>query len=179
MKLWQVLLLCGVTQSASAQEIRTADMPTSTDLTLLLNKTPDYGYVVYDADGKAIKAFGPDTPITTEAGNISIVGGDIPAGAIVKTEDGPAYLNALFNISAKSSEEVKSDLSKQLNDLAVSIGEGTRSLKDSLCANPAHPSTVKVEIEGGFSFGVYGSIKSTVDWDLEKVCVATADTNSP
>lgn len=134
---------------------------------------PDYGYVVYDANGEAIKAFGPGTPVDfLPDGSLRVLGTDLPAGSVLTTEDGPAFLSALGTIAEKS-PTADSDYSKKMRELVGSISDGAAYVAESLCPHPARPSTITVEMEGGFSFGVHGSIKSTVDWNLDEICPAS------
>jgi hypothetical protein len=131
-------------------------------------RLPDFGYVVYDNTGKPVKAFGPNTPVQRENGTIDIIGAGIPSDYTIKTEDAPSYLNALATVSGAATEE--SDYTETIREVVDSINEGAKIVKDTLCKNPSRPSVIKVEVAGGFSFGVHGSITSTVDWDLDKIC---------
>lgn len=132
---------------------------------------PDYGYVVYDNAGKPAKVFGPNTPVTSENGSINIVGGNIPTNWTVKTEDPATYLKALAVVGG-ADVSTESDYTQEIREVVDSINEGAKIVKETLCENPARPSVIKVEVAGGFSLGVYGSITSTVDWDLDKICPA-------
>jgi hypothetical protein len=138
-----------------------------------LQPIPDYGFVVYDKDGKPVKAFGPATPTDVKDGSIQIIGNQFPQGWYVKTEDSPSYLKALFQIS-EDKKSADSSYVNNIREMVQSIDEGASIVKSTLCNNPARPSSIQVEVIGGFSLGIYGSLKSTVDWDLEKMCPTAA-----
>lgn len=132
---------------------------------------PDYGYVVYGSDGAAIKAFGPETPISVDQqGNVTITGAELPPGATVITEDGPTFFQALGSVGANTSPEVDTEITRTLRDVVDSISEGAEYVATTLCPHPARPTKITVAIEGGFNFYVHGSVVSTVDWDLEAMC---------
>lgn len=140
---------------------------------------PDYGYVVYGEGGEVLKAFGPDTPVQVDPlGNIFITGADLPAGAVVKTEDGPTFVQALSSVEADNPSE-DSDITKTLRGLVDSISDGAEYVELKLCPHPARPTKITVEIEGGFDFYVHGSVVSTVDWDLEAMCDDQPVVSSP
>lgn len=133
---------------------------------------PDFGYVVYDTAGGIVKAFGPGTPVDkTPEGKITIEGADLPPGYSVKIEDGITYLDAINTLVAENPPE-DSEYAERIREVVRSISDGATTVQKTLCPHPARPTNVTVEISGGFSLGVYGSLKSTVDWNLEEICKA-------
>lgn len=157
-------------QQTEGQSIRTDISPTFAIGGSMPTQLPGFGYVVYDVDGKPVKAFGPETPVTTDNGKIDILGGGLPESWTVKTEDTPTYLAALSSVTAPD----ESTYTKKIREVVDSINEGAAIVKSKLCSNPARPTAIQVEVVGGFSFGVHGSITSTVDWDLDKMCPEVA-----
>lgn len=133
------------------------------------NLIPDFGYVVYGSDGTVLKAFGPGTPVEQlPTGDLQVLGAQFPPGAVVRTEDGPTYVDALAKV--EQPDAVDSDYTKTLKDVVNSISEGAEYVATNLCPHAARPSNIKVEIVGGFNFYVHGSVTSTVDWNLEEIC---------
>ena len=140
---------------------------------VLAETTPDYGYLVYDQSGKVVKAFGPQTPITMDAnGRLQIPGASLPEGAVLRTEDGPTYVNAVAGLFTDDPDQ--SAYTEKIRDMVTSVSESATYVRDTLCPHPARPSAIQVEIEGGFSVGVHAGFKSTVDWDLDKICTTGA-----
>ncbi|RVM88120.1 hypothetical protein [Sinorhizobium meliloti] len=130
--------------------------------------TAGYGFVVYGSDGEILKAYGPETPVTeTSEGKLTILGGELPAGAVLRTEDALTYQSAFQTLAL---QKEKTDYQQRLEEIVDEINKGAVYIKDTLCPHPARPSNMTLEVAGGFSFGVHGSLTSTVDWDLEKLC---------
>ena len=164
-----VALAPGAAEAQSRPLLLPSDAARLAEMRAVSPAVPDYGYVLYGEEGQVLRAYGPEAPVEfDETGAVTVQGAEIPPGATVRTEDGPTYLNALAQV--QGAEAAETDYTRTLRDVVSSINVGAQYVAENLCPHPARPSNIKVEIVGGFNFYVHGSVTSTVDWDLEKIC---------
>lgn len=135
--------------------------------------TPDFGYIVYDAAGKPIKAFGPTTPVVLGPdGKYSLPGSNLPVGATIRIEDALTFekiKQQLIDVSLVQ-EAGYQEYVEQFRSIVQSIADNAAYVRNTLCPHPARPTKIQVEIEGGFSALFSASMTSTVEWDLNELC---------
>lgn len=133
---------------------------------------PDYGLILRDEEGNAMKTFGA-VPYTTDTeGTIFVTGYEKPKGSTFQLVSQQEWIEATERLAA----EMRSQFMKPIEMLPDIVTFATDYLAGRLCGNPSRPSTItlvlSVSATGGVVFMTAGTeAGSEVSWNFADVCV--------
>ncbi len=131
-----------------------------------VNNAPDFGFVVYDTEGKPVDVFGESAPYKEIDNIVKITGYNLPKGYTVNTVGAAGYIEAVSKIA--QTVEAPSD---DVENAVQTVKSASAYIVQELCSAVGRPTEITLNLTAGFKLAFTVETGSQFHWDLEVVCL--------
>jgi hypothetical protein len=131
-----------------------------------IENAPEFGFVVYDAEGLPVDVFGANAPFQTMDNIIEITGYNLPEGYTVNTVGTAGYIEAVSIIAQRV--EAPSD---DVENAVQTVKGASAYIVQELCSAVGRPTEITLNLTAGFKLAFSVETGSQFHWDLEVVCL--------
>ena len=131
-----------------------------------IENAPEFGFVVYDAEGLPVDVFSGNAPFQTMNNTVEITGYNLPEGYTLNTVGTAGYIEAV-SIIAQRVDAPSDDVEN-----AVQTVQGASAyIVQELCSAVGRPTEITLNLTAGFKLAFTVETGSQFHWDLEVVCL--------
>lgn len=138
----------------------------------LIRNTPEFGFVVNDADGVPVELLSGNVPFEAVGGEIKVIGYDLPEGYRLSTVGPAEWANTATEIVAFQRYRAPS---RAIEKVISTVSGASAYIAQELCDNSWRPTEIVLHLTAGFELVFSGETGSQFTWDLELVCARNSE----